>query len=118
VLRRCERAGRDHERRVRMAEVLEAERLELGAAHGGPEDAGHEVVLAPDGSVRRREDEPELVRGAGEEVLAEDAQRLTGEANLSPAGGRLSWDELPLARTCLDSNCPGRQVERPVAEGE
>jgi hypothetical protein len=56
-----------------VAKVVEAQRCELGAPDGRPEDAGHEVVFASDHTAPGREHEPELVRDAGEELLADDA---------------------------------------------
>ncbi len=68
------RTGGDHEGGVGVPEVVEAEWREPGTADGGAEDPGHEVVFAPDGAARRGEDEAKLVRGAGEQLLAEDAR--------------------------------------------
>ncbi len=64
----------DHEGGVGVPVVVEAEWREPGPADCGPEDPGHEVVFAPDGAARRGEDEAKLVRGAGEQLLAEDAR--------------------------------------------
>jgi hypothetical protein len=71
------RAGGDHQCGVGVSEVVEAQRRELGAPYGRAEHARHEVVLAPDRSAGRGEDEPELVRDAGERLLSEDADRLS-----------------------------------------
>lgn len=40
-----------------MPEIMERQPIELGASHCRPEDASHEVVLAPQCASRRREDE-------------------------------------------------------------
>ena len=83
------RASRHHECRVGVPKVVEAQRCEVGTANGGPEHPGHEVVLTPDASVWSGEDELELVRRAGDELLAEDAERLPRKANLPASGTRL-----------------------------
>src|SRR5207237_9535885 len=108
----------NHQRRVRVPEIVEAERRELSTPHGGAEDAGHEVVRAPDVAVRRREYEPQLVRCTGEQLLAQDAERFTGEANAPPAGGGFRRDDLPLARAGFDRERGVLEVECPVTEGE
>src|SRR5829696_8451069 len=95
-------AGGDHERGVGVAEVVEAKWRKLGAADRRPEDPRHEVVLAPDRPAGRWEDEPELVRHTGEQLLAEDAKRLARKADLAPARARLRLDDLPLPRPGLN----------------
>jgi hypothetical protein len=54
---------------------VELVRIEPRAARGRRKDPGHEVVLTPDNSARGREDEPELVRPPGHQLLAEDSAR-------------------------------------------
>jgi hypothetical protein len=88
------RTGGDHQRRVGVPEVVEAEWRELGAPGGRPEDACHEVVLAPDRAAARREDEPEFVGHAGEQLSPQDPNRLGREVDLAFAGARLRRDDL------------------------
>ncbi|HWQ24820.1 MAG TPA: hypothetical protein VNK94_12005 [Gaiellaceae bacterium] len=64
------RAGRDHQRRVGVAEVVEAEAGELGAADGGREDAVAEVVVVEQLAVRRGKNETALVRLPCEQLAA------------------------------------------------
>lgn len=65
-------AAGDDEGGVGVPEVVEAERRESRASDRGPEDAGHEGVLAPDAN-RPGSDESELAGDAGEQLLADDA---------------------------------------------
>src|SRR5829696_8095157 len=111
-------AGGDHQRCIRVSEVVEAQWRQRGATDGGPKDARHEVVLTPDASVWSGEDEPELARRAGEKLLAEDADGLARETNLASAGGRLGLNKLPFARACLDDNRSAPEVDRSVAHGQ
>ena len=52
------------------------------------------------------------------ELLAEDAARLTREANLTTTGARLRRNDLSLPRTGLDEQRPPFEVDGPVAKGE
>src|SRR5919198_2895820 len=112
------RAGSDHQRGVRVAEIMEAKRREIRAPNGGAEDTRHEVVLPPKAAPPRGEHDPELVRRASEELLAEDAHRLAGEANLASTSRRLRGDELPVPRPRLNDDRSTREVESPTTEGE
>ena len=62
------RAGGDHQRRVGVAEVVEAEAGQLRAADGRAEDAVAEVVVVQDRALRRGEGEARLVRLARERL--------------------------------------------------
>ncbi len=78
------RAGGDHERGVGVPQVVEAKADQLRPAYGGCEDAVSEVVVVQDVTVRRGEDEVEVVRPAREQLAAEDADSGAREIDATP----------------------------------
>ncbi|HZO95769.1 MAG TPA: hypothetical protein VFB42_00200 [Gaiellaceae bacterium] len=112
------RPGGDHQRGVGVAEVVEAEAGQLRAADGRREDAVAEVVVVQDVAFRRGEDDVEVVRGAREELAAEDTYGGGGEIDAPARCFRLHGHELARVGPILDCDGLGLEVEVAIAEGE
>ena len=103
------RAGSDHQRGVRVAQVVEAQASEPRSADGWAEDAVAEVVVVQQLAARRGEDESAVVRLPREQLAAEDTRGGAREVDATARRARLHWYELALVGTVLDLD--GHRVE-------
>jgi hypothetical protein len=116
VLRVCARG--DHQRGVGVAEIVEAEAGQTGAADGRPEDTVAEVVVIQDLAAGRREDEAKVVGLPREQLAAEDVCGRAGEIDAAAGGARLHRHELALVGAVLGLNRERLEVDVAIAERE
>ena len=111
-------AGGDHQRGVRVAEVVEADPGQPAASNCRPVDPLHEVVVPAHAAVRRRPHESELVRARVRDLLAEEALCARAEVDASTPGSRLRAALLAVDDLAGDDEGATGSVEARRAERE